>query len=825
MQTNSSLNPELQRLLRLCNMNRKWVKGEGAWLYDSEGRRFLDCYGQYGAVSLGHNFPKIVAAVKKELDANTPAMVQPYRAPHATALANALVRVAPKGLARCVFTSSGAETVEAAIKLVRSRTGKSTILSCEGSYHGKTMGAMAVSGEHVHKDFFGPGAPAFSHIPFGDADRLEDYLSKNADQVAAFFLEPIQGERGVIIPPHGYLKMVREICTRHGVPLVLDEIQTGLGRTGRMFGCDHEDVSPDIMLLSKSLGGGLFPLGACLATEEVWDPRFALCHSSTFANNNLTCRVGLAVIEELVEGGWCERAEVQGERLIAGLKLLAARYPNTIAEVRGRGLMAAVQLKPIAKDNTGLVQSYLYHQGLYAYSIAAAIAEMESVLVLPVLGDANILRIAPPLIIGDDQLETALEAFDRVFSLVEQNATHILIRAMGRLDQEPQQPVSNRGREPIYLPPSNAEPVEGPSYAFIIHYTSSADVRTCDPSLANLNQVELDRYCSFIADIPPGVVYEAPRLYSRTGESTKGWLIALGMLPEEMYRRGRSWVGSEIRRAVDLASQLGARVVGLGAFTTVFSRRGADVVGRGPTITTGNSLTAAMAFAAILRVAERRGLSLHEARVGVVGANGSVGSLCAKLLARAQPRSMVLVGNPRSGVRHLESNHLALEKLHSCPVELTTDIRELRSCDIILSATSSRRAILDDAPLKPGVIICDAARPADASEELRTRRDITVIDGGLVALPDPQIRFGLGNIQGFPNGIQLACFAETMLLSLAQETKDRGIGDGVSLEEVDYVTRLADIHGFSLAEPPRDALDKVKRESPRLAQSYSEAKL
>ncbi len=824
MQTNSPLNPELQRLLSLCNMNRKWVKGEGLWLYDSEGRRFLDCYGQYGAVSLGHNSPRVAEALKKELDAHAPAMVQPYRAPNAMALADKLVEIAPEGIARCVFTTSGAETVEAAIKLVRSSTGRPTILSCEGSYHGKTMGAMAVSGRHVHKQFFGPSAPAFAHVPFGDADALDAYLAKHADQIAAFFLEPIQGERGVIIPPHGYLKRVREICTRHDVPLVLDEIQTGLGRTGRLFCCNHEDVSPDIMLLSKSLGGGLFPLGACLASEEVWDPRFALCHSSTFANNNLTCRVGLAVIEEIIEGGLCERAATMGEKLIAGLKLLAARYPNTIAEARGRGLMAALQLRPISRDTAGLVHSYLYHQGLYAYAIAATIAEMESVLVLPVLGDANILRIAPPLIIEDEQLEMALEGLDKVFSLVERGSTHTLVRAMGKLHEDPPEQPTVRGGEPIYLPPTHTAPVEGPSYAFLIHYTSPADVKICDPSLANLKPEELDRYCSFIADIPPGVVFEAPRLYSRTGESTKGWLIALGMLPEEMYRRGRSWVGSEIRRAVDLAHELGARVVGLGAFTTVFSKRGADVVGRGPVITTGNSLTAAMAFAAIQRVAQRRGLSLRNARVGVVGANGSVGSLCAKLLARAQPASMVLVGNPQSGIRHLKNIHLALETLHSCPVELTTDLGELRSCDIILSATSSRRAILDDAPLKPGVIICDAARPADASEELRARQDITVIDGGLVALPDPKIRFGLGNIQGFSNGIQLACFAETMLLSLAQETRDRGIGDGVSLEEVDYVTGLAETHGFGLAEPPMDALDRMKRESPSWASSFSEAK-
>jgi predicted amino acid dehydrogenase len=250
-----------------------------------------------------------------------------------------------------------------------------------------------------------------------------------------------------------------------------------------------------------------------------------------------------------------------------------------------------------------------------------------------------------------------------------------------------------------------------------------------------------------------------------------------------------------------LAHHLGAQVVGLGGFTTPFSRRGESVLDLGPTITTGNALTAGMSFAATRRLLERDGLDFGEVSVAVVGARGSVGALCAQLAARARPRRLLLVGNPQSGLAPLER----LRKLLPGDgrfIELTTDIGKLATCEVVISATGAARPVLDDAPLAPGTIICDVARPRDASPKVRSRTDLLVIDGGLVALPDPKARFGAGNLQGLPDGIQLACLSETMLLALEGERRHRGIGDEVLLEEVDEVMSMAERHGFKLAEPP-----------------------
>ena len=809
----SPLNPTLRRLLSLFRMDRTWVRGEGAWLVDADGRRFLDCYSQYGAVGLGHNAPCVRAAVEAALAAAEPAMVQPYRGANADALATRLAELTPGRLARCIFTVSGAETVEAAIKLVRVRRDRPLILSAVGSFHGKTMGALALSGQGHHAEGFGPLAPGFEQVPFGDADALADRFSRDGERIAAVFLEPIQGERGVVIPPAGYLTRVRELCTRHRVALVLDEIQTGLGRTGKIFACEHESVTPDVLLVAKTLGGGLFPLGACLASTEFWDDTFALRHSSTFANNNVACRVGLAVLDALTEEGFCDEVARKGERLLARLNALAARYPRIIASVRGRGLLSAVELRPVP-DDEGAFLSFLKHQGLYAYAVAATIAELASVLVLPALGDAGVIRIVPPLVIADADLELGLDGIERVCALLNRDRTGVIVRAIGALTA----PVASRASPlvgapprdeptppPVALPPpQRSAHAPKPSYAFLVHYTRPEDLAAVDPALGRLDPEELERFCAFTSVLPAGLLMNAPTVRSVTGAAVDGVVLALPLLPEEMARRGLRSVSRDIERAVDLAASLGVRLVGLGGYTVPYSRRGLAVVGRGPAITTGNALTAGMAFVATLSLADDRGLAMGDARVAVVGARGSVGTLCARLVARERPRAMILIGNPETGMAQLRRLGREIEwGVHA--VEVTSDLGRVAGCDIVISATAAVRPVLDAAPLAPGTIVCDIARPPDTAA-VRARPDLTVFDGGLVTFPDPRVRFGPGNLQGLPDGVQLACLSETILLALEGDWRDRGVGSEVSLADVDHVIALADRHGFGLADPRANGL-------------------
>jgi acetylornithine/succinyldiaminopimelate/putrescine aminotransferase/predicted amino acid dehydrogenase len=802
-----ALNPTLARLLDLCRMNRTWKRGEGVWLFDDDGRRFLDCWSQYGAVSLGHNAPPAVAALRAALDECQPAMVQPYRAPNAVALADALTKIAPAGLDRCVLVSTGAEAVEAAIKLARSRSKRSVILTADGSFHGKTMGALAATGQPQYSEGFGPRPPGFERVAFGDVHALAARLARSPD-VAALLLEPIQGERGVHLAPPGYLRAARELCDRHGVLLVLDEIQTGLGRTGRLFACEDEGVSPDLLLLGKALGGGLLPLAAVLASAHSWDEHFALRHSSTFANSNLASRVGLAVLEQLTPD-FCAEVARKGRYVSMRLEAMARRHPRVIAAVRGRGLLSAIELAR-GETGEGLFLSYLRHQGLYGFVVASTIAEVASVLVAPTLGDSNVLRFAPPLTITDSELRLALDGIESAVARLSTGSVPI-VRALLAAEEAGVATARDVTTDRPAIAPSAGLHLRGrATYVFLAHYTCRKDILATDPRLAEMSAGEFERFSALAAQLPFGAVVRCPPIMSQTGAVAEGLILALPALPEQMRRMGRARVRDEIIRAVDQARSLGAQVVGLGAFTTPFSERGRDVVGRGVTITTGNALSAGMAFEATRRVVTHQGRSLRRSHVAVVGARGSVGSLCARLVAREQPSRLVLVGS----ALHAEAlSNLARQLRETCEVEVSLDVKRVAACDVVVAATSAARPALTGVPIRSGTIICDVARPFDTPPEIRARGDVTVIDGGLVALPDRTARFGVGNLQGLPDGIQLACLSETILLALEGESRDHGVGDDPPLEHVDRVLDYARRHGFHLADPVEDQCEPARRAS------------
>ncbi|MBI4127626.1 MAG: aspartate aminotransferase family protein [Parcubacteria group bacterium] len=394
------LSPAQATLLRFAGFESVADHAQGCIVWDVHGREYLDFQGCYGALTLGHCHPLVVAAVEEQLHKMPLPTHMLFNRPKAE-LAALLAEITPGNLQYTFFCNSGAEAVEGAIKLARAATGRTGYVTTINSFHGKTMGALSVSGRERYQKPFEPLIPDVSRVPFGDPEALERVVG---EKTAAVILEPIQGEGGVIIPPGGYLRRARKICDTEGALLIIDEVQTGFGRTGRLFGCDHDGVVPDIIALAKALGGGVMPIGAIVARPEAWkifkdDPYI---HTSTFGGNPLACAAGLAAVKVTIEGGLPERARALGERLLGGLKTSVQAYPHLVTEVRGRGLMVGVEF--VSSDHaTAVLSEMALRRILTTYS----------------LNRPEVMRLAPPLIVTEDQIDRVVEAFSKSLAAVD----------------------------------------------------------------------------------------------------------------------------------------------------------------------------------------------------------------------------------------------------------------------------------------------------------------------------------------------------------------------------------------------------------------------
>lgn len=387
------ISPDLAKLLRLTGFGALESRGEGCWVYDQQGKRYLDFSGGYGVFSLGHRHPKVVAAVKDQLD-HLALSSRVFFNPLQARLAERLAQITPGDLQFSFFSNSGTEAIEAALKAARLATGRTGFVSTLDSYHGKTLGGLSVSGRARYQEPFQPLIPGARTVPFNDIDALDQALDAS---VAAFLIEPVQGEGGIYVASPDYLRRAREICSERGVLLIADEVQSGLCRTGRWFAVDHAEVVPDIMALAKALGGGVMPVGATVMTAEVaraYQGR-PLLHTSTFGGSPLACRAALAALEVMEEEGLAERAARSGEHLMAGLRRLAGEFPDLIQEVRGQGLMVGVEF---TADKFG----------------GSVIFEMvkRQVIAVYTLNQPRVVRFEPALNVETEEIESVLSALN-----------------------------------------------------------------------------------------------------------------------------------------------------------------------------------------------------------------------------------------------------------------------------------------------------------------------------------------------------------------------------------------------------------------------------
>lgn len=412
-------NSGLVKLLSLLDFDKAFVKAQGQYVWDDEGNRYIDFLGGYGALNLGHNHPEVIKAIDAIKD--KPSILQASLNRLAAGLAHNLAQISPEGLKHVFFSNSGAEAVEAALKLARISTGRRFFVYCSNSFHGKTFGALSVTGREKYRKPFEPLLQDVREIPYGDVSALEVALKQR--DVAGFIVEPIQGEGGIIVPPDGYLKSVRELCSRYGTLFIVDEIQTGFGRTGTMFACQREGVIPDIMCLAKSLGGGIMPIGATIATEDVWEKGYGgmekcLLHTSTFGGNSWAMAAGIAAIDVIVRDNLPEEAKRKGEYLLDRLNALKEKH-KLIKDVRGRGLMVGLEFNQpeggILNKITGGSVSKI--SGEYLGSLVAGeLLNRYKIITAYTLNNPNVIRLEPPLIVAKEDIDTIVDALDDLFT-------------------------------------------------------------------------------------------------------------------------------------------------------------------------------------------------------------------------------------------------------------------------------------------------------------------------------------------------------------------------------------------------------------------------
>ncbi|MFJ8403576.1 aminotransferase class III-fold pyridoxal phosphate-dependent enzyme [Streptomyces microflavus] len=848
-------NPYIARTLDGLGIDVHYVRGEGTRLYDAEGNEYLDFAGAYGALPFGHNPPAIWDAIGGVQQAAEPSLTLPSILGASALLAERLAEAAPGHLNQVWQCNSGAEAVEAAIKLARAATGRTLVISTRNSFHGKTLGALSATGRPRYQLPFGAPASGFMHIEFGDPDALREAFDEHGDQAAAFIVEPLQGEGGIVAAPEGYLAQARELCTSHGVKLIVDEVQTGLGRTGRLFACEHAGIVPDIMPLAKALGGGMVPIGAVLFGEDSLTEDFGLRHTSTFGGNAFCSRVGVRALELLTadDQALVRQVAERGDYLLAGLRRVSAAHPRLVADVRGQGLLLGVELSTntdIHADQ-GLFRSLADQEGLAGF-LCGYLLRNEGIRLAPTYFANSVLRVEPPLTVSKEECDTLLAALDRGLDVIEYGDSrrffdHLLPKP-GPRDAE------NNARETAaaQLPTRPAVPVQPtgprpgePRWAFIAHPTDLASYASYDSRLGlDGDQVRIlfDRMnqCRNV-DTAAAMLVGKVRVETDTGETSYGEIFALPYGARRLLDMPTAQATALVQEAVDDAVARGAQIVGLGAYTSVVTANATALSNLKVPVTTGNAYTVAAAVDGLEQAAVQQDIDLAAASCVVLGGAGAIGLASSLLLAEKVGR-LILVGNPANRRRSEQRLAAAAEAVvaHLAGLDeipeagaLATAVRDrsaqgstpgqiaaalateslltwstdaeavLPEGDLILAATSTPDQLIKPELARKGAAVCDVSQPPNVGPQLQQARpDLRVVAGGLVEMPG---RRDLGVDFGVPSGVTYACTAETMIIAHRLHEPVVSHGEKLSVDLVRMLRTEAARLGYRLYLPQQHA--------------------
>jgi len=829
------MNTYRNTLLSEIGLNIDITKAIGSNLYDKDGHTITDCLAQYGVLALGHNHPKIKAATINFLSDDQVNFIQPFSNKENKKLTKTLLDIIGNGFTRVTYGNSGAEAVEASIKLSRIHTGRKKVLSLKRSYHGKTYVALSACGSSHYKDTGLYDDQNFVQVNLYDIDEISRLIA--TEEFAAFIFEPVLGEGGMEVNDLDHLKKIIYIAHKHKTVCIADEIQCGLGRCGAIsYSCEHK-LDADIILFSKALSGGVVPISCMLYKEDIYEVRFEKIHSSTFASGGLGSCCANVVLEELVkENGVLDNVAFLSEIVEARKHSFEKKYGH-ICTISGTKLLRGFHFHDPNTHGHEII-TYLYNAGSIAYVIASYLLNKKSILTMPSLSSKRCLRFQPALTTNESTIHLFFDAMEEVCDLIHRGRYDLLFAVIINKtvsDDGVNYPVIRSEQSDIA--PLLFENQTHKSFAFLMHPTSFDDMIVGMPTSVATNFTEAER--NELVDLflnlnrldPTPAISCSFSVPNASGYSS-GYFIMCPMLPKDMLKLHSHEKKSLLREYIKVVREHNIEVVGLGAFTSVISRAGSDIVDelKDLTVTTGNSFTAMATVGSITEYFKDR----NKQKAVVVGALGSVGQtttvglscmfselilsgkkntaksrykhLIEKLISTSENVSISCATDSvlswlRSELQQFSYQTKAckvnyiMAKLNDahCPLTIKDAIQadDLDSVNCIVSATSAGKSFIDPLQLDPAILLVDVARPSDFKHCSQSN----VVEGGLVKQPI-DLRYGDSNLVHLETGYSLACLSETISLALSNKKGHYSIGMDVTYEDALNIYNEAIGNGF-----------------------------
>lgn len=836
------INEYRQNLLNKFKISLNPQSAKDNIFYLSNGQIAYDYLAQYGAVPFGHNPEFLKEAIQNYFSSNQASFIQPNIHPKVEEFATTLIESVNSNLySRCITTNSGAETVEAALKLARIKTGRRKVLGIFKGFHGKTFAALSASGSNRFKMPYIHDSDSYEYVNLNDTDALINKLSTN--EFAAFIVEPVLGEGGMLPATCEFLKLAVELCEKNGTMSIFDEIQTGLGRLGDICAAKKYKIFPDCILFSKALGGGIVPIGAVIYKEQFYDFNFDKKHSSTFANNSLSATVALNVINHLnnTENKIYENVNNLSKYLDERIRNLTDQHSDII-NFTGQGLMRAFEFYNKEAQQNILI-NFCQNNGSLAYIICGFLLKNHNIFVMPLLSQPCSIRFEPPLNINSHDIDRFINALEEICKIIKNGRYDVLFGNLIDIDKDSLPDLS------ISFPVSYVDDTKiaeinyktvdknlnaGKTFAFFIHATSAEDlVNTFPYSIKqNFNDNQLRQLADEILDIAR-IDYspDVGAFFSVYNDKTyaNGMFIFSPLSPKDMMRLNEKEKLDLMLEYLQVAEENGAELVGLGAYTSVIANGGTSILphANNLTVTNGNSLTALSTVESLFSLIEDK--NVEDACAVIVGARGSVGKIAVSGVAHKYG-NLILLGRPGSELKIQQdiipyliqsclttdyqiSKNSFFDKLSS--YLSTTDYKKINfdklvddflelglslevdyqiafsKADAVISATSEGKGFLNTKYLKKSALVFDAARPFDFVND----DDFKIYEGGLVRQPN-EVFYSDCNMVKAPAGINLACLSETIALALDNTEEHQSIGKSIDFKKASNILNIAKKQGF-----------------------------